>query len=288
MMASLFPSLSFRLQHALIPRAVRYLCSHKEIWGEGTDDYTLFGKRQAEVTEKYKSSPNRYQQISTRQDRSELSIDAIKAQCKGKYFITHRGCHVVKSADDIMVFQQVLWDLRPATVIELGTFTGGSAIWMADMLRIMEVESHIYSMDIDTSLIDGRVKELQPDNVSFLQGDSYAIEKTFTDEFLKSLPHPWLIAEDSHTNVYGVLQYFHQYMQTGDYFIVEDLNPDVPCNFGYGRIFPVSYNKAGSVGINILKQFLSDYSHYYAVDSFYTDFFGYNGTWNWHGYIRRM
>ena len=27
--------------------------------------------------------------------------------------------------------------------------------------------------------------------------------------------------EDSHTNVYGVLQYFHQYMQTGDYFIVE-------------------------------------------------------------------
>ena len=56
----------------------------------------------------------------------------------------------------------------------------------------------------------------------------------------------------------------------------------------YGRVFPVSYNKAGSVGINILKQFLSDYSQYYAVDSFHTDFFGYNSTWNWHGYIRRM
>ena len=139
-------------------------------------------------------------------------------------------------------------------------------------------------MDIDPSLILDRAKEIKPDNLTFLQGDSNHIEKTFTNQFLQDLPHPWLVAEDSHTNVYGIMKYFHDYMQPGDYFIIEDLTPDGPSDFGYDRICP-TYRKAG---LKVLKSFLTEYSQYYSVDSFYTDFFGYNGTWNWHGYICRM
>ncbi len=71
--------------------------------------------------------------------------------------------------------------------------------------------------------------------------------------------------------------------------MVEDLNPDLPCQLGLGRIYPEAvYKRAGMAGLEHLKRFLSDYSQEYSVDSFYTDLFGYNGTCNWHGYIRRM
>ena len=235
------------------------------------------------------NSPNRFQQISEREDRSDIPVEAMKSQCMGRYIAEHRGCPLLKTADDMVIFQQLLWHLRPPTVIELGTFTGGSAIWMADMLHMMGVETQIYSMDIDLSLIEEPVKKLKPENVTFLQGDSNAIEKTLTKEFLDGLPHPWLIVEDAHTNLYGVLEYFSRFTSPGDYIVVEDMNPDIPRQLGFGRIYPnVSYKPAGTAGLEILKKFLSDYSKEYAVDSFFTDFHGYNGTWNWHGYIRRM
>ena len=87
------------------------------------------------------------------------------------------------------------------------------------------------------------------------------LKKTFTNHFLQDLPHLWLVIEDSHTNVYGILKYFHDYMQTGDYFIVENLNPDLPVDFGYDRIFPCTYKRAGDAGLKKLKAFLTEYSH---------------------------
>ena len=271
------------------PGFAKSLSSHKEIWGEESDNYKHYLEQRSKVMDALLNSPNRFQRISEREDRSDMPPETCKAHCMGRYFITHRGCQLLKAADDMIIFQQLLWYLRPATVIELGTFTGGAAIWLADMLRLMEIKSRIYSMDVDLSTIEDRVKELQPENVTFLEGDSNTIEKTFTEDFLSELPHPWLVIEDSHTNVYQVLKYFHRFMKPRDYFVVEDLNVDLPCQLGFGRIYPeVEYKRAGSKGLEILKKFLSDYSEHYAVDSFYTDFFGYNGTWNWHGYICKM
>ena len=261
--------------------------SHREIWGEGSDDYKGYLAKREKVLDTLLNGPKRFQRISERQDRSDVPIEAMKADCMGRYFITHRGCQVMKGGDDLTLLQLLLWYLRPATVIELGTFTGGSAVWYSDMMRMMGIESQVYSMDVTHSNIEDRVKEIKPDNVTFLLGDSNAIEKTFTKEFLNDLPHPWLISEDSHTNIYGIMEYFNQFMRTNDYFVVEDLSPIKPQKMGVGRINP-EYKLAGSYGLDVLKKFLSDYEDSFAVDSFYTDLFGYNGTWNWHGFIRKM
>ena len=259
--------------------------SEKSRWS----DYAGFQKQRNDALKSLLTSSTRYQRINEREDRSDWGLDNLRAQYMGKYFITHRGCSILKTTEDMVITEQILWYLRPATIIEIGTYTGGSAIWMADMLRMMEINSHIYSMDIDLALLEDRVKELQPSNVVFLQGDSNTIEKTFTSEFLQSQPHPWLVFEDAHVNTYNVLKYFHDYLKEGDYLVVEDLNPDLPFEFRYGRIDPtVPYERAGSKGLQVLKTFLNDYKEFYAVDSFYTDLFGYNGTWNWHGYIRCM
>ena len=262
---------------------------HTDVWGEVADYKDLFHKRN-EVLAASLNSPNRFQSIHEREDRSDIPVEAVKAHMLGKYFIQHRGCQLIKTADDQAILKELFHYLRPSTIIELGTFSGGNAIWMADMLKMMEVECQIFSMDINPTLIEPRVKELKPSNVKFIQGDSNKIEESFPSSFLQQQPHPWLITEDSHENVFNVLVYFQSFMKTGDYFIVEDTSPILSTHCGVGRIYKdIPYKEAGHHALlEVVKSFLKKHDDNFKVDSFFTDFFGYNGTCNWHGFIRRM
>ena len=230
--------------------------------------------------------PKRFQQIAEREDRSDTAADAFRASFDGKYFTFHRGVDVMKGCHDLVIYMQLFSHLKPATIIEIGAASGGTAIWMADMLKLMNIECNIYSMDIDLTLLHDRVKQYRPENVKFLQGDSYRIQETFTPGFLHPLPHPWIVIEDAHENFPDVLKHFHAHMQVGDYFVVDDTNPHT-C-LGMGKVYSESKQEWGPGKLNWLRKFLTEHNQYYAVDSFFTDFFGYNGTANWNGYIRRM
>lgn len=250
-------------------------------------DYAGFPMKKEEMQQSLLNSPTRFQAISEREDRSDIPIEASRAHMMGKYFIHHRGCMLLKTADDQAILKELLAHVRPATVIELGAFTGGNAIWMADTMKLEGIECEVYSMDINLSIIQDRVKEIKPSNVTFLQGDSCKIADTFTDEFLKKCPHPWVVIDDAHENTYGVLEYFVQWMKSGDYFVVEDTNPHLPARLGAGRFSPTDVT-SGTGLLDALKAFLTKYKERCAVDSYFTDFFGYNGTWNWHGFIKCM
>ena len=251
--------------------------------------YKQHKENQQKVLQAKLTSPNRFQPISAREDRSDWPTAMHRnAASKGRWLPLYRGCDVLKSPEDLVIRHQLFWYLKPATVIELGAYTGGMAIWMADTLKLLDVPCHIYSMDIDLSILEDRVKELKPDNVTFLQGDSYDIAKTFTPEFMSQLPHPWVLIEDCHENLINVLGHFHQFIQKGDYLIVEDTNPHIPSEAGMGCFYEEPYYEIGTQKLEELRSFLKEHEDYYAVDSFYTDFYGYNGSWFWHGYIKRM
>ena len=149
------------------------------------------------------------------------------------------------------------------------------------------VTCSVYSININLALIEDKVKAMKPENVTFLQGDSNKIGDTFSADFLKDLPHPWVVVEDAHENVSGILEHFLAYMEVGDYFIVEDTAPEVPAELGFG-LTTRDYTPCGTKLLEMVKHFLAKHKKECAVDSYFTDFFGYNGTYHWHGYIRRM
>ena len=251
-------------------------------------DYRAHQRARKQVISDLMHNPNRFQHISDRVDRSDIPKEAVKAHASGKYITTHRGCDVMKGPEDLTIYSQLLWYEKPATIFDIGAYSGGTALWMADMMTLMGVECDIYSMDIDLSLIEDQVKQIKPPNVHFIECNAHKIEKAFPATALRNYPHPWVLIEDAHANFDGVLAHFHQYTEVGDYFVVDDTSPDAT-DVGSGRISAISEPWWSSEEkLSRLKRFLKGYSQYYAVDSFYTDFFGYNGTWNWHGYIRRM
>ena len=96
---------------------------------------------------------------------------------------TWRGLPLWKDCFDLIIVQQLLWEVKPQTVIEIGAYKGASALWTADMIKMFGLKSRVLSMDIDLSLLDPVAREC-PD-VTFIQGDSNEIEKSFPEELLK-------------------------------------------------------------------------------------------------------
>jgi cephalosporin hydroxylase len=132
---------------------------------------------------------------------------------------------------------------------------------MADLLESMEIDGHIYSFDINIDQI-----EVSHPKVSFAPCDSNDLS-TFPEKLFSTLPHPWLVIEDAHQNVYELLTFIDKYMQSGDYLLVED------------TLDWRKYRK--------MQKFVRNTSGNYQVDTRYTDMYGYNVTWNINGYLRR-
>ncbi len=228
----------------------------------------------------------RFVDFTRRENRSDLTLDAVKSICRGKYLMYWKNHEVMKDPLDLVIYQQLMWELRPKTIFELGAYAGGTSAWMADIADSYGMEGHIYTVDIDISLIDERVQ--QNPRITAMEGDLFKIESVFPADMLKACPHPWLLIEDSHVNVVGTLSYFHAFMYVGDYWIIDDTNPDTPAISGMGLYDELGYERFGLGKLNELGEFMRDHGTHYQVDTYYTDMFGYNGTWNWNGYLRKM
>ena len=120
------------------------------------------------------------------------------------------------------------------------------------------------------------------------------VPRVFPPDFMKCIEHPLVVLEDCHTNLEGVIKYFDQYMKTGDYFVVDDTNPNCSKFLYLGDEYTNEqqqtreYVPFGPDKLNCLKEVISGMGSKYAVDTYFTDMFGYNSTNNWDSYLRKM
>ncbi|XP_015756220.1 PREDICTED: rhamnosyl O-methyltransferase-like [Acropora digitifera] len=230
--------------------------------------------------------PARYVQFKDRRLSGDMSLETMLNSSHGKFLTSWRGVPLMKDCFDLIITQQLLWDLKPQTVIELGAYKGGSALWTADIVKAYRFKSRIISVDINLSMLCPLAREC-PD-VTYIEGDVNEIEKCLPEELLKTLPHPWFINEDVHVNVVGVLEYLDKFMESGDYLLVEDTNPIKPTYIGQGLVKELGYDPLGNEKLEQVKMFMKDRSDRYLVDQYYNDFFGYNVTHNSNGFLKRV
>jgi cephalosporin hydroxylase len=162
--------------------------------------------------------------------------------------IIWRGIPLLRTVWDFSLAPVMIQQVRPKTIIEIGTASGGSAVYYSDIQRLHDIKPNIVAVDISLPGVNA-------DGVRFIQGDSRSISRALSDELLSELPHPWIVYEDSHVNIDGIFQYLHNYLQVGDYFCIEDVDAET-------QLFP----------------FFQDHGDIYKVDTLFTDFFGYNNT----------
>lgn len=205
---------------------------------------------------------------------TELPLGVLRSLQAAGHNYAYRGVPMIKNPFDFALYPLVFWNVKPKTVIEIGSKDGGSALWFGDMMDNFGVDGHVYSLDVV------KVTNVEHKRVTFMEADGRALGRTFTPDFLSSLPRPWLIIEDAdHTyeTSIAVLKFFHSWLQPGEYIIIEDgiisdLEQDKNCNSGPHRA---------------LKEFLNNCAGEYDIDSQYADFFGYNFTWCTNGFLQK-
>lgn len=101
----------------------------------------------------------------------------------GRDLLQWRGVVVLKSPLDYCIYQLMLQEIKPATIIETGTFNGGTSLWMADLMKFHNVKTHVYTLDIDLTYVNPALKGRE--DVTIIKGDCNKIEEAFPGDMLK-------------------------------------------------------------------------------------------------------
>jgi hypothetical protein len=160
-----------------------------------------------------------------------------------------RGLPLMKTVFDFAIYPQLLAELRPRSIFEIGSGSGASALWLADHAALLDLACHVHSVDLVPA-------DQRHAGATFYAGDCSDPERMFDAPLLNEAPHPWLVIEDAHHNVADVLARFHAFMRKGDYLYVED----------------------SEIKRDDIRQFLAGRDGCYLVDTKFTDFFGRNAT----------
>lgn len=213
--------------------------------------------------------------IQNRPWTTYLTQELINSIQKGHLGHSYKGESLLKNPFDLSIYTQLLYDVNPQTIIEIGSYKGASACWLSDMTySLFNKRTPILSIDINPVA-------LTCDDVQFIIGDANNLELVL-DNKLSELKHPILVIEDSNhqpSTSLKVLEYFHNILHVNDYIVVEDsivlFLPDKANYDGYGPALAID-------------TFLRKYPDNYIIDSRYCDHYGYNVTWNTNGYLRRV
>lgn len=132
-----------------------------------------------------------------------------------------KGLRLLKDPETQATYQNLLWELRPRTIIELGVNSGASLLWFRDMSRAFGFDCHVIGIDIDTDNV--RIPETEMENITIREGDCR--EPEVLQEFTDSL-HPILFVDDAHCDTFNIMKWcINNLLHSGDYLVVEDMLP---------------------------------------------------------------
>lgn len=205
---------------------------------------------------------------------STLPLRNLQTIQDGTLSFHYRGIPCLKNPFDLAIYTLLLWEMKPAAIIELGSAQGGSALWFASQAEAMGINTLVYSFDINP------VEGVSHDKVTFGYGDIQNLSLSLSDDFLASLQRPLLVVEDGpHTYdaCLSALKFFDAHLSAGDYMVIED-----------GIVDELGYTEYRSGPRRAIHQFLAEKPGRYEIDRRLCDYFGQNVTWNTDGYIRRV
>lgn len=210
--------------------------------------------------------------------KSTFTPDILAAYHAGVMKYQYRGVTCLKSPIDLAVYMMILFDKKPGTIVEIGSFHGGAAMFYRDITRAWGLNTQIITVDFRANQYQD--EQVGSDGIEFLQTDALKLEGSALEKRLETAPRPWLVIEDSaHTFEvsYAVLDYFKSRMQPGECLIIEDgIIEDQGGNWRYDG----GPNRA-------VHEFFVNHPDVFRIMENYNDFFGYNLSFNPNGYLEK-
>jgi cephalosporin hydroxylase len=133
----------------------------------------------------------------------------------------YHGLEAHKCPLDLWIFQEILFDVRPALVIELGTYLGGTTLFLAHQLELLGT-GRVVTVDCED-----RQRPVHP-RIKFLHGDTHdpSVLAAVRDR-AQSTDGPVLVIHDADHRYDPCLADLRDYgplVTLDSYLIVEDTN----------------------------------------------------------------
>ncbi len=131
-----------------------------------------------------------------------------------------RGLRLLKDPPTQAAYHDLLWELRPRTIIELGVYSGGSLVWFRDLTRLMEVDCQV--IGLDRNLGRCQIPAAEMSNITLHEADCANLATL--EPLRAAIQHPLIVIDDAHCNTFNVMKWSVDHLLAeGDYFIIEDM-----------------------------------------------------------------
>ncbi|MBK7374565.1 MAG: cephalosporin hydroxylase family protein [Ferruginibacter sp.] len=167
---------------------------------------------------------------------------------KYTYNFTWMGRPIIKYPQDIVIMQELIWDVKPDLIIETGIAHGGSIIFSSSMMELMGNGGKVIAVDIDIRKHNRDEIEKHPmmKNITMLEGSSVdeKIVQQITD-YAKNFKKVMVVLDSnhSHEHVYRELELYTPLVSLDSYILLPDT---------FVEFFPKGYvtNRPWDVGNN--------------------------------------
>jgi cephalosporin hydroxylase len=136
-----------------------------------------------------------------------------------RHYTRYRGRKILKPPFDWVVLGDIVEDTKPQVIIEIGTYEGGSALWMADLVAALGIDCPVISIDVRNN-----TNGIEHKGIHWVHGNAADV---VTHAAVKSLigTRRGMVIEDSDHKEHVTCQLLEMYaplVAPGCYFIVED------------------------------------------------------------------
>lgn len=170
------------------------------------------------------------------------------------------GVPIIRLPDDIVVLQEIIWELKPSKIIETGIARGGSLILSASLMKMTSGYADVLGLDLQIfpHTKDAVESSQFADSIQMWEGDSASISAVnVVKEFLKSDNKPCLLILDSdhtHSHVLNELNALAPLLPAQSIIMVADtLIEELPVDFYSDREWAPGNNP-----LTALNQFLAE------------------------------
>lgn len=189
--------------------------------------------------------------------------------------MTWMGQRILKNPLDCWIYQEILWEVQPEVVVELGSLAGGSTLFFCHLLDMIR-HGEVISVDVDRSRFD-----IQHPRLREVTGDCSSPEVVQQVRSQCSGKRTLVIHDADHRcgAVLRDLRLYADLVSPGSYLIVEDGIVDV--------IDPAASKKLGwreAGPLAAIEQFLQEQPDFAEDQSRQR----YLMTYNPRGYLRRL
>jgi len=184
------------------------------------------------------------------------------------------GKKIFKCPNDMWIYQEIFWEIKPNLVIETGTFHGGSALYFAKLMDLMDIEGKVITIDVD------QMPDLpQHEKIIYIKGsstDNNVIQQVKEHAHYSNKILAVLDSDHSKEHVLRELEIYHDFVTKDSYIVVEDSNINGhPVHSGWGT---------GPGPYEAIEEFLKTHSEF-VIDKSREKFIL---TFNPNGWLRRV